>query len=171
MGVAIPIASLALTAIGTGVAVEGAVSAADYQSQVAKNNAVIAQQNANTDVAAGAAAEEQNALKTKAAIGGEIASQASNGLDVNTGSALSVREGTAGLGELSDLTIKNNAARQAYGAETQGANFSSAATADQLTGENQALSSLIGGGSKLASTYQSFQRNGALPNSSSPDFP
>lgn len=162
MGVAVPVAALALTAIGTGYSVYAGASQAAYQAQVAKNNAQIATNNASNALQAGAQQEQENAMKTRAALGGELAAQASNGLDVNSGSNLLVRSSTSALGQLSGLTIRNNAARQAYGYEEQASGDTAQGSADIAAGTNSAISSTLSGATQEATQYTNFQKTGAF---------
>ena len=93
MGIVAPLA-LPLAAAGTAISAIGAIgqgasnaAQARYQAQVAANNAVTAQQNANYAIAAGQT-EGTNAGLRERATGGRLTTElAANNLDVNTGSA------------------------------------------------------------------------------------
>ena len=98
---------------------EATKQAALFQSQVAANNAQIANQNASWATAAGEAQVAQSQMQTRANVGGIKAAQAAANVDVNSGSALDVQSSARDLGELSALTLRSNAARQAYGFQTQ----------------------------------------------------
>lgn len=115
-------ASAAIGLIGTGISAAGAYekgqatgAAADYQAQVARNNAQIAAENVNMTEASGAARETIQGMKTRAAVGETKAAQGSSGVDVNSGSGVDVRAAEAKLGALDALTIRSNTAREAYG--------------------------------------------------------
>jgi hypothetical protein len=113
------IAGGGITALG---AVEGGMShaaMANYQAQVAANNAKIAQWNATTEAESGAAKESAQGMKTAAAAGAAKAAQGASGIDVNTGSAANVRQAIGKLGALDALTIRSNTARAVYGYEVQ----------------------------------------------------
>jgi hypothetical protein len=89
----------------------------DYQSQVAANNAITAQQNAKYAIEAGAEKTAAVSLQ-EAERGGEIkAAQAASGTDVNTGSNKDVQVSQRELGKL------NKAQQIAYGYRTQATNF------------------------------------------------
>jgi hypothetical protein len=94
-----------------------------YQAQVAQNNAAIANMNATYAERAGAAKEQSEAYKIRGLLGQQTAGQAASGLDVNSGSAVDVRRGTAGLGNLSFANIRDNTAREAAGYRGQATNF------------------------------------------------
>lgn len=176
MGVALPIIAIGATVIGAAVSAYGMVSSgitnqrvAEYQAQVANNNAIIAKQNAEYATAAGNAKAQQQEMATRAAIGNQMAAQASSGLDVNSGSAVDVRSSTAALGTISELNIRNNAAREAYGFTQQGQDFTAEAGLDKAKGSAALTTGIVGGVGTLISgagkTYDmvsNMQRTGAL---------
>jgi hypothetical protein len=170
------VASMAASTIGAGVGAYGAIesgeaasASASYQAQVAANDAQIADQNAQYATAAGNAQASQQQLKTAAQIGAIRAAQAANGLDVNSGSDLDVQSSAKELGELDTLTIQNNAARQAYGYETQSMSYTAQSGLDTAQ-SGQALTagtiggvgSILGGVSSVGSQYMNYQLLGAL---------
>jgi len=130
---AIAATGLALSAAGTGVSVMGALqnasaqkASADYQAQVAAGNAKIATQNANFASESGeqqAAIQEQ---KTRSQVGAIEAAQGSSGVDINSPTATAVRTSQGELGALDAQTIRSNAARTAYGYQTQSTNSAGA---------------------------------------------
>ena len=89
------LAGTALSAYGSYEAGQSQAKAAAYQAQVAANNAAIAQTNARMDIQAGEIAAVNKGLQTRAKVGEEKAGQGAAGVDVNTGSAVSTRAGTA----------------------------------------------------------------------------
>lgn len=143
MAFAIPAAAI----IGAGVSAYSAIqsgnasaansrfqqSSSTYQAQVAKNNELIANQNADYAEEAGTAQAQAVALKGRA-VGGRIkANQAASGIDVNTGSAVDVQEAQHEGAQLDTETVLNNADLKAYGYRSQGANFAAESTLDTLT--------------------------------------
>ncbi len=177
MGVeTIAIATLATTVLAAGVSAYGmmqqgaaAKSAADYQSQVAANNAIIGNQNARYAIQAGNAQAEQSQIKTNQIVGAMMAAQASSGVDVGSGSPLDTRTSQKEIGALDVAQIRNNAARQAYGYQT-GA-MSNTAQSQLLTvqGQNAAtageiggVSSILGGASSFGKNYVDFSKVGAF---------
>jgi hypothetical protein len=172
----LPVVAIAATVLAAGVSAYGAVqsgqassAAASYQSQVAANNAIIANQNAQYATAAGAAQASQEQLKTAATIGAIRTNQAASGLDVNAGSNLDVQSSAKELGELNTLTIQNAAARQAYGYQTQsmsdvasGQLLSAQASQDTTAGLIGGASSVLGGASSASSEYQNYLRTGVV---------
>ena len=102
---------------GVGDLVEGFAGgrAADFQAQIARNNAQISRYNAQQATEAGNAQAINSMLRTRAQVGQTKAAQAASGIDVNTGSAADVQASERMLGMLDALTIRSNAARAAYG--------------------------------------------------------
>lgn len=153
-------ASLAImTVVSTGMQALGSIAqgrqqaaSAKYNAQVQENNATIARNNAALAAAEGAANAGIEQQKTRAKVGGIKAAQAANNIDVNTGSAVDVRSSASELGELNAITIRGNAARQAYGYQTQASSDQAQAQLDRQqakydaqAGYLNAATSLIGG--------------------------
>jgi hypothetical protein len=161
----IAIAGVALAAVGTAATVAGAeqqassqAAAAKFQAQVAANNDIMAKQMASQAVQSGEAKATTEEMKTRSVFGAIAAAQAANNIDVNTGSALDVRTGAAETGQLDALTIRSNAAREAYGFQVQGVSFSAdaalleAKSQQAITAGNiAAMGSLLGDASSTAS--------------------
>jgi len=138
--------------------------AAMYQAAVARNNALVADQNAQYAIEAGRRSESAQRQKTAQLIGAQRASMAANGIDINSGSPLNLQADTAQVGELDALTIRNNAARQAYNFRVQAGDFE--ANAGLLTmqaanakkaGNIGAFSSLVGGASSVSDKWLRYK--------------
>ncbi len=141
--------------------------AANAQSQIARNNAIIADMNARDTLAAGDVAETAQQLKNRAIRGSTKAIQGANGLDVNSGSAVDVQQSEAKLGALDALTIRSNAAREAYGytnqAEDQRAQskiYRQQAKAAQIAGFINASATLLGAASSSGDKYVAMKNSG-----------
>ncbi len=148
-------AGLAASALGSVVQGQQASNAANFNAQVQQNNALLASRNAGIVGAEGAANAGIEQQKTRAQVGGIKAAQAANGVDVNSGSAVDVRSSASELGELNAINIRSNAAREAYGFQTQAAGATGQAELDksqsghdESAGYVNAGSSLLSGGSK-----------------------
>lgn len=166
--------SAAATVIGGGISAYGAISssqasaAADsYRSQIEQNNATIAGQNANVARAAGEARVTAQRLKTAATVGAIKNDQAASGFDVNSGSNLDVQSSAKELGELDALTVRNEAARQAYGYQTQGVSFDAQSQLDTAKAGNDntaglfgAAGSILGGASSATNAYGRYLQIG-----------
>lgn len=138
---------------------EAAKAAAEYQSKVAAGNQQIALQNASFAAASGeekAAIQEQ---KTRAQVGSIAAAEGSSGVDINSPTASAVRTSAGELGALDTSTIRSNAAREAYGYQTQAANFGNASSADISQGNNASIAGDVGAAGGLLSGFGSASTN------------
>ena len=177
MGAAvIPALIIGSSLLATGVGVAGQVQQANaaqaqakYQSQVAKNNAIIASQRAEDATARGEFAARQEGIRTRAAIGAERARAAGSGVLVDTGSNLAIQQDIAGAGALNQLNIRRNAELEAMGYQQQGQSFRNEAELRQFAGRNaqtagafRAASTTITGASSVADKWYAFNQAGAF---------
>lgn len=173
--------------IAGGSAVLGAVSSisagnaaedqAQFASQVARQNAVLARQKAADAIARGDVASARHGIEVKQAIATQRAAAAANGVAVDEGSALDITLDTAAFGRLDQLTITDNAVREQiafldqakqFGLEAQG--FAAAGEAAQTAGLIGAGASLLGGaGSALGvSSVHAVGGKTSIPSSAPP---
>ena len=106
--------------------------AATYQAQVAANNATIANQNADYSIAAGEAKSAAVSMKGAENVAQVRNSMATNGVDVNKGSAVNVQQSAREVEKLDTETTMNNAQLQAYGYRTQATNFTAESGLDTM---------------------------------------
>ena len=156
-------AALIANGVGAGVQAYGSESAAKYQAAVANNNAAVAKQNAQYAIDVGNTQMQAKQQQTASMIGSERAMYGAAGVEDNSGSAVRVQSDTARLGAIDAATIKNNAARQAYGYQVQAAGFQGQASMDQAAGNLNAFSSIIGGASSIGSKWSDYQNKGITP--------
>lgn len=142
---------LALSAFGTIQQGFAAQQAANYQAEVARNNAIIADQNARAAKDAGMARAEAQGMKTAALAGRVKASQAASGVDVNSGSAVDVQQGTRQIGLLDAETVLHNAELDAYGYRTTAQNYRAQADLDEMKGRNSLTGSFFNAAGGLLS--------------------
>lgn len=134
----------------------GAKSASDAGSAQASadlTNAAYSDISANDATRRGAVQEDQQRLTTTAAIGTQRAGFAANGVDVNSGTAANIQDDTAQLGEFDALTIRNNAAREAWGYKTQSGNYRQSAATAQKSARSGVFGSLLGAGAQAGLAY------------------
>lgn len=93
--------------------------AAESQADLAEYNAAVADLQADDAIARGLEEENQFRVGVRGMIGRQRASIAAGNIDVGFGSAVDVQADAAFLGELDALTIKTNAAREAWGFKVQ----------------------------------------------------
>lgn len=126
-----------------------------YQSGIAQMNAQIAAQNADYALNAG----EQQAM-TRGIAGGQtlgqiIASQASSGLDVRSGSAAQVQASEKQAIGLDTAQIRTNAWKSAYDYNVQATNFEAQSQLYQMAGQNAAAAGQISAESSILGTVGS----------------
>jgi len=171
MGVeTIAIASLAMATIGTGMAVVGQVKQseaasanANYQSQVARNAEQVANQNATFARQKGEIAAQNQQRQTALLLGKQRAALASQGSDINSGSATDIYGDTARTGALDTLTIRNNAAREEFNFKAQAAGAGGMAGMADATGANArgglpfgVGATLLGGASSIGEKFANY---------------
>lgn len=92
-----------------------------------------------------------------AAQGGKIkASQAANGIDVNTGSAVDVQTGAREANELDSETVLNNAQLSAYGYRSQQTGFTAEAGLDKNKAEEAPIAGDLNAAGGLLSSASSI---------------
>jgi hypothetical protein len=170
------IGSLIASAAGAGVSAIGAKTTADanaasynYKAAVANNNAILAQRNADQATQAGQVGAQVQGLKTKTLVANQLVTQASNGLDVGSGTNVAVRQSAEDLGHLDTLTILSNAAKNAQGFKAQGMNFQAESGLNKAAAENAETAggfgiatSLLGGASSFADKWAGYSQKGVF---------
>lgn len=168
--------SLGASLLSTAVGVYGQVQAgqaqagqARYQAQVAENNRIIAEQQARDAEMRGQMAEDARRDQTRALIGRQRTALAANGVMVDDGSALDITSDTAAQGEVDALTLRANAAREAYGYRAQGSNFLADAGLQRARADAAIPASMVGAGATLLSgagtvgdRWLTYRRHGML---------
>ena len=141
-------------------------AASKYNAQVAEMNATLADRAAKDALERGAAEEQRKRMEIAAIQGRQQAAMAANGVDLTFGSPLDTLVDTATMGELDALTIRRNAAREAYDYETQGVNYRADATLSRMNasaaktgGYLGAAGTILGGG---ATAYRAYKNPSAL---------
>lgn len=152
-----------LTAVSAGVGAIGAISSAtaasnnaNFQAQVASNNAIAARNNATYALKAGEAKTQAVGLRAAQQGGAIKAAQAANGVDVNSGSAVDVQTSAREQGDLDEATTEHNAALQAYGYRTQATNFDAQAQLDKSAASSDLTGGFLNAGAGLLSSASSI---------------
>jgi hypothetical protein len=134
---------------------------------VAKINADINRQNAAWSRDKGETEALQYGMKAGQQRGAITAAQAASGLDVNTGSAVKVRESQQKITNMDNEQIRSNAAKIAYDYETKAYADENQATLDIMSGKQakeaskfKVLESVIGTVSGVSSKWQQGQTTG-----------
>jgi hypothetical protein len=166
------VTAVASTAVGVYGSMQSAAAqskAANYQAQVAANNATIADQNARYAKQAGAEKAAEESLQGRARLGAAITGQAAGGLDVNSGSALDVQATDRAMNKLDTEQVLNNAALNAYGYRSQATGFSANSQLDKMAassaltaGDINATGSLLSGASGVADKFAKYKQDGTF---------
>jgi hypothetical protein len=124
-------------------------------------NASLARSQAADATARGEQAASGVERSARALTGAQRAALAAQGIDPNSGSAAGVVSSDRALSVIDEKTIRNNAARAAWGFNTEAEGYSMQARWARQSGKNQAgaykmagYSTLLGGAADLASIYQ-----------------
>lgn len=162
------IGSSAISALGTIAQSRASAASAGYNAKVAAQNADIAKTNAGFAGGQGERDVGAAGAKTKATIAATLANEAGSGIDVNTGSAVDVRQSEAKLGMLNALDVRSQAAQKAYGFQTESASdigqsqlLRKQQSSDTTGGYLNAGATVLGGVGKAAQ-YTNWLQNGGL---------
>lgn len=161
--------SMAVSSLGAILTAFGQARAAtaqgDYEQGLSRTNATIASIQARQTIEAGDVAASRKDMETQQVVGALRARGGASGVDVNVGSPAAVRTSVAGVGAADELTIRNNAARQAWGFQTEAISDTYKGQFARLTSRSQASQSLLTGGLQAISgplaieaNYQRFAR-------------
>lgn len=118
----------------------------DYQRQMANLNARMADMQAEDALKRGSREATEHKKKVKQLVGSQRAAMASQGIALDSGSALDIQEETISMGAEDALTIKNNAWREAWGYRSQGEASRYEGEVAKAASRNQARNTLITGG-------------------------
>jgi hypothetical protein len=144
---------------------------ADSQADLADYNAAVATLQAEDAIARGAEDENRFRSGVRGIIGAQRAATAAGNVDVGFGSALDVQADAAFLGELDALTIRTNAAREAWGfkveaedlrrrgqiARKEGVFLEAAGRSRQSQANLGAANTVLGAGTSLIATRYGFR--------------
>lgn len=152
-------AAVSVVALGTGMSAYGQTRSGKETKGIYDNNAQIADWQAQDALDRGVVNERISRRQTKQVIGSQRASLASQGVDINKGSALDVQADAAYLGELDALTIRNNAAKEAWGYKVQANDYRNKGKIAKREGMFGAFNTILGSaGSLLLSNYGGYGR-------------
>jgi hypothetical protein len=161
-------APVALAVVSTAMSAYSAVqqssqtkAAYNYQAGVDKNNAMIANWNAEDAARRGESDLIAQQRKTAAIMGTQRATLAGRGISLEEGSALNILSDTAYLGEQDALTVKDNTAKNVWAAKVQANNENANAGLHQMQADNQnplmaGATSLLTGAGKVADSFYKY---------------
>ena len=156
---------------GVGKILEGqsSASAAKYEANLYTQKAAVEGREATIAGMSGSEQAAMSSQKTKATVGALKTNEAAGNISVNSGSAVDVRASAQSLGELDALTIRSNAAREAYGhllaksSDTAESQLKRAeASNDLVSGDLSGVSTFLGSAGNAAVNFANFQRAGGM---------
>lgn len=159
--------SIASTVASIGMSIYGQIQQSTaqqaqygYQAAVMRNNASIAEMQANDATERGKVAEARQRQRTAQIMGTQLAGLAGQGTEIS-GSASDILGDTAAAGEFDALTIRGNAAREAWGYRARGAEYSAQANAPGPAGLSglSVGASLLAGGGQVADKWYRYGLN------------
>lgn len=160
----------AVSGIGSIMGGMSARQASQYQAAVASRNQQLADMQAQVALETGRSRSQINDLQTGQKVGRAIATAAAQGVDVSTGSPLETVADITRAGAIDSITIRNDAARQAYGFGVSSAGFAGEAEQARRAGSNQEIGgaisgagSFLGGAAATAARAQRFKETGVDP--------
>lgn len=127
VGAVTAVAGTALSAVSASNQSAAASNQAKYQSQVFRNNAILAQRAADRAREQGNIDAQNKAIETRRLIARQQSVLAGNGLDISSGTPLDIVGDTAAIGNTDKQTILNNAQVTADNYLAQGGNFNAQA--------------------------------------------
>lgn len=138
-----------------------------YQAGIADLNRRIALNNRDYAIYSGGEEAKRFGMKSAQVAGSIKAKQGASGVDVNAGSSVDVQKSQKQVSDLDMATIRNNAARKAYGyqlesetAKMQTEMYTSAASNSLAAGNIAAAGSLISGASSVSSKWLQGKQQG-----------
>ena len=159
------IGSTAMSVVGSIQQGKAAEAQGNYQAAVARNNATLAQQQSDDAIARGKEEEQAHRRRVAQTVGSQRAAIAGSGFELGDATSQDILGDTAKWGEIDAFTIRDNAAREAWGYEVQGSNYQADAQLSQMRGENAKTASywsagadLMGGASKFGTQYTDWKK-------------
>jgi hypothetical protein len=118
----------------------------EYQGRMAELNARALEFEAAEAVRKGDS--DANVVRRRAnqILGKQRAGLAASGVDINTGTAAVVQQETEFMSEIDQMTVKNNAWREAFGLKSQASSVRQKGEMDRMLAEQSARTSLVSGG-------------------------
>lgn len=151
--------SIGATLIGGGIQAKAQRDQGAYEADVAKQNAKIADMQAENAKQIGSIEEERQRARVRQMIATQRASFAANNVDSATGTALEVLGDTAGYGYADAAMIRSNALREAWGFKVDASNERSRARAARYNGRTGALGTLLTTGAQAAGQFAQYRQS------------
>lgn len=162
--------SAAMSGFGAGYSAVGAYNkskadkaAYEYQAKVQENNATLAGWQAEDAITRGQVSESNQRMKTAQLKSTQRASLAARGVALDEGSPLDILTTTDVMGERDALTVRDNAAREAWALREQGKGYTSNASllSARADSENPLMAgagTLLTGAGSVAKQWYSYKQ-------------
>lgn len=153
-------AGIAMSAFGAGYSAMGSYQSGKYAKQVGEYNAAVANLQADDAMVRGETAVKRQRALTRQITGAQRAAFAAQGQDPNDAdsSAMDIQQDAAYLGELDVVTIRNNAAREAWGYRVQAQDARVRGQIGYAEGVTKATGTILGTAADLTLKKYGMQR-------------
>lgn len=159
---ALAIASLAFTAYAGHEQAQGQKDMARYQQDVANKNAETDEFRARQAATIGAVQEEQHRGKVRQMAGAQRADFAARGIDLQSGVVQDIVDETYTFGEADALTIRFNAANDAWGYRQQAANHRNEGRGAKFQGKQAVRNTYLTTAANLGAQGYRYYKDGAF---------
>lgn len=137
-------------------------SAGEANAKIAEQNARLAEQQGRDALTLGAREQQQSTWKTRALRGQQQVAFAANGVDAGVGSAVDLFGDTALFGEADRQAIALDAARRAWGHQSDAVNLRHGGQMDKWQGKVNARTTILGTVTGMLGTAASAYGSGAF---------
>jgi hypothetical protein len=156
---------------GAGMSLVGSINQAntqkgvlDYQAGLAANNALIAHYQQAQELQQGQIQENAQRMKTAALMGDQRTALAASGVDMGQGSASEILASSKYMGERDALTIRDNAARRAWGYGVNADNYNAESAAEKsaagaISPFTAGAGSLLAGSAGVAKSWYAYRKS------------
>jgi len=143
--------------VSTLVGVQAQRQQGQVAKQIGRNNQILAEQAAQDAQRRGEETAMAVRRKGDQTLGAQRATQAASGLDLGVGTAAELQDQTGFFSDTDQRTARMNAAREAWSARAQGANFRFQGDAAASNANLSATGTLIGGASQVAGRWYQYK--------------
>lgn len=147
-------ATMLLTAVSAAVSTASAVDQGERESAINKANVRMADQQNEDALRRGGIEEDRQLAKMRQIRGQQAAILGASNVDITTGTPALVLDQTTTLGSQDALTIRSNAAREAFGYSVESMNYAARADNSKAAGYATGLSTLLAGGARAYGHYK-----------------